>query len=282
MIPTHVWKKFVMSLWAIDAGLKSISRNFSAIYLHTREYGVQYNLFDPPTNPALNDSSQNPGWKTGSTYYAALFLSEVGSPSGSVVVDLNLNNSIDNPTGLVAGYGIYAPSSSYGFTREKLVLLNYADGSNPTYPNNGSHYFFSTTEASQTFRIPENIARNVSYRILTAESLFSTTNSSVGGSTDAIKWAGQWIGDLGNLRGQRETLSVECSLGCDIVVPSPGAAMVILTDNDSFYDGNSTVVNSLEDSSVEATSEEVGNGGMGLRCGMVWYGVAFVLAVFLS
>ncbi|THU93554.1 hypothetical protein K435DRAFT_757342 [Dendrothele bispora CBS 962.96] len=279
---------FVMSLWGIDAGLKAISRNFSAVYLHTREYGIQYNLFDPPTDPSLNDSSQSPGWKTGSTYYAALFLSEVGSPSGSVVIDLNLNNSIDNPSSLVAGYGIYSANPTYGFTRDKLVFLNYADGSNPTYPNNGSGYFFSTTESTQTFKIPENTATKVSYRILTAESLFSTTNTSAGGSTDAIKWAGQWIGDLGNLRGQRETHLMECNKGCDIVVPSPGAAIVILTDDDSFYMGNSTVVSSLEDSSssLDTTivdSAGLGNGAMGsLQLSVVklyplWLGVALVL-----
>ncbi|KAG6843816.1 hypothetical protein H0H93_016955, partial [Arthromyces matolae] len=90
---SNISSTFAASLWAVDVGLKAASVNFTAVYLHTREYGVTYNLFDPPTP----ETSTSPDWVTGAVYYSALFLAEMTDPTGSVIVDLNLNNSNSSP-----------------------------------------------------------------------------------------------------------------------------------------------------------------------------------------
>lgn len=96
--------QFAATLWEIDAFLALAANNYSAAYIHTREYGVTYNIFDPPP-------SQNPleskGWRTGSTYYSLLMMSEVMSKNGSIVTDLNLQNSKTNASSHIAAYGIY-------------------------------------------------------------------------------------------------------------------------------------------------------------------------------
>lgn len=187
--------------------------NYSAVYLHTREYGVQYNLFDPPTP----ETSILSGWRTGSPYYSALFLTEVTDPSGSVVVDLNLNNSNTNPNATIAGYGIY---DDKGSTRGRLAFFNYAN------PNSGDD------DASQQFRIPGNITDQVAYRILTAPDVTERT---------AITWAGQKVGPNGDLEGDQETINLNCEDGCLIGVPGPGAALVWLNSDAKIYTGNSTI-----------------------------------------
>jgi hypothetical protein len=106
----------------MDVGLNAASINYSTVFLHTREFEIQYNLFDPLTPHTSTES----GWRTGSPYYAALFLSEFTSQGGSVVVDLNLTNSITSPYATVVGYRIYSDS---GTKREKLVFANFASDS---------------------------------------------------------------------------------------------------------------------------------------------------------
>lgn len=205
--------QFGAVLWAIDVGLKAVSMNYTAVYLHTREYGVQYNLFDPPT-PETSTSS---GWRTGSPYYSALFLTEVGDPTGSVVIDLNLQNSTTNEGATVAGYGVYTDA---GRTRGRLIFLNYASPSS------------AGKDAHQQFYIPANITHKVNYRILTAPDVTERTD---------ITWAGQTIGQNGDLRGDQETISMKCEAGCSIDVPGPGAALVLLGSATKLFIGNSTI-----------------------------------------
>jgi hypothetical protein len=198
--------QFGAGLWAVDVGLKAAAVNYSAVFLHTREHDITYNLFDPPTP----ETSTETGWITGSTYYSALFLSEVIAPDGSIIVDLNLNNSNSNPEALVAAYGIY---DNGGKDRGKLALLNFAD------------------KEPQVYNIPAGISSTVQFRVLTAPEVLERKN---------ISWAGQTVGDNGNLLGTQETKSVTCADGCAIEVPGPGAALVFLGDS-RFFTGNSTI-----------------------------------------
>ncbi|KAJ2929808.1 hypothetical protein H1R20_g7296, partial [Candolleomyces eurysporus] len=166
-------KQFAMALWSIDVGLKAASLGFSAAYIHTREFGIQYNLFDPPA--ADTSRSMESGWRTGTPYYATLFLAEVTSPEGNIVVDLNLHDPRQTPnanaSATVAGYAIYSAKDR---GRQKLVFINYSDSD------------------SQPFRIGANTTYKVEYRTLTAQSVRETKN---------VTWGGQTIGGYGNLVG---------------------------------------------------------------------------------
>ncbi|PBK62259.1 hypothetical protein ARMSODRAFT_895839 [Armillaria solidipes] len=204
---TNISSTFAAALWLIDAGLKSAERGFSGAYIHTREAGIQYNLFDPPT-------STSSGWITGAPYYAALFLAETFSASGNIIVDLNLNDSLHNPRATSAAYGVY----DAGSTRGKIVLLNLSEQGD-----------------EQVYAIPANITISLHYRLLFAPSVLETSN---------ISWAGQTVGGLGQLVGNQDTFYLDCIDGCIVNVPGAGAALVILGepgDGDSFYYGNSTV-----------------------------------------
>ncbi|KAF8955688.1 hypothetical protein BDZ97DRAFT_1856283 [Flammula alnicola] len=202
---TNISSTFAMSLWAIDVGLKAASMNYSAVFLHTREHGIQYNLFDPPSP----EKSTEPGWRTGSTYYAAIFLSEVTYPSGSVIVDVNLNNSNTSPNATVAGYGIYDYSNT---TRGKLALINFAN-------------------AVQVFSLPSGLAQTVQYKVLTAPDVYERTN---------ISWAGQTIGANGDLQGDECLVEMNCENGCQLMLPGPAAALVAI-DSGVLFSGNSTI-----------------------------------------
>ncbi|KAF5379811.1 hypothetical protein D9615_005831 [Tricholomella constricta] len=210
---SNISNTFATGLWAVNVGLKAASVNYTSVYLHTREHGIQYNLFDPPTP----ETSMEPGWTTGSTYYAALFLAEMTDPTGSVVVDLNLNNSNSDPASRVAAYGIYDKA---GTSRGKLALLNFADAKDPGQT------------ATQVYRIPGGIADSVQVRVLTAPSKLETRN---------ISWAGQTVGENGALLGMQQTIRKDCADGCEVEIPSPGGALVLLGGSSQFFTGNSTI-----------------------------------------
>lgn len=229
---SNVSDTFGASLWAIDAALNFAASGLSAAFLHTREYGVLYNLFDPPSP---TDSTAS-GWRTGSPYYSALLLSETFPPSGVAVLDINLNNSIYNPAATVAGYALYGQN---GTKCDRLVLINYSnDGGN-----------------TRNFTIGSNVASTAGVRILEAPSIAETTK---------ISWAGQTVGSNGELEGTQTTrYYTDCANGCNISIPGPGAAVIVLdvtASNSSFYVGNSTIAgpgydgNSTEGSSGSSTS----------------------------
>ncbi|KAF9460213.1 hypothetical protein BDZ94DRAFT_1170135 [Collybia nuda] len=203
---SNISSTFGAGLWAVDVGLKAAAVNYSAVFLHTREHDITYNLFDPPTP----ETSTEPGWITGSTYYSALFLAEVAAAEGSIIVDLNLNNSNSNPEALAAAYGIY---DNGGTERGKLALLNFAD------------------KQPQVYNIPAGISSTVQVRILTAPEVLERKN---------ISWAGQTVGNNGDLQGVQMTEAVKCADGCAIEVPGPGAALVFL-GNSRIFTGNSTI-----------------------------------------
>jgi len=209
---------FAATLWEIDAFLALAANNYSAAYIHTREYGVTYNLFDPPASRDPLDSD----WKTGATYYSALMMSEVMSKNGSIVVDMDIQDSKSNPDSHIATYGIYDLSTSTGSTsrlgdmsqaqRGKFVFINYDNST------------------STTFQVPANVASTIGLRYLLAPKVTEETD---------ITWAGQTVGKEGKLKGSQETKYVDCSGsdGCTIKVPGPGLVLALLNPNttSSFY-----------------------------------------------
>lgn len=205
---TNHHSQFAMSLWGIDVALKAAASNFSAAYMHTREYGVLYNLFEP----TVDGDPMSVDWRTGSIYYGALFIAEAFDSKGSIVVDLDVDHSNTNVNSTVAAYAIY---DNGGEERGKYALINYA-----------------REGEAQTFRIPANLATFVEYRILTAPTVEETTE---------ITWAGQTVRYNGQLEGEQLDIRVNCADGCVVEVPSPGAALVLVGGSSQFYTGNSTL-----------------------------------------
>ncbi|EPQ53924.1 hypothetical protein GLOTRDRAFT_77790 [Gloeophyllum trabeum ATCC 11539] len=247
---SNISNTFAASLWVIDAALKHAASNFSAVYLHTREYDVRYNLFDPPSAPqdlknlniSSNATSNRPGWRTGSPYYAELVLAETLSASGSVVVDLNLNASETVSGASVAAYGVYDDGGS---ARGKLVLFNFADDAGQ----------------NETFRIPGGLKSTAEVRYLLAPSVRERTD---------ISWAGQTVGAVGDLQGEQVTAQVDCWDGCEVQVPGPGLAVVWVGD-DNIWTGNST----LPDFVVNG----VGRMGVDARHVLVVFSVLWIILV---
>ncbi|PPQ74182.1 hypothetical protein CVT24_012733 [Panaeolus cyanescens] len=204
---TYISSTFAMSLWAVDVGLKAATMNYSAVFLHTREFDIQYNLFDPPTPT----TGTEPGWRTGSPYYAALFLSEITDADGSVVVELDLNSNRTGVSDNFAAYGIYDQA---GKTRGKIALINF-------------------TNDTQVFDIPADVSNTIEYRLLQAPSVWERTN---------ISWAGQTISTNGDLEGDQATIEMTCDDGCRLTIPGPSAALVVLgTGSGKLFQGNSTI-----------------------------------------
>ncbi|EIM89642.1 uncharacterized protein STEHIDRAFT_166010 [Stereum hirsutum FP-91666 SS1] len=254
---------FTATLWAVDAALSFVSSNLTAVYLHTREAGVTYNLFDPPTS---GDSTET-GWYTYSTYYAALMLTEVASLNGSVIQDLNVENSKTNASSTIAAYAIWDFSvATDGLARSeidsskaglsKFVFINYSN----------------TT--AKTFVIPSNLTETstVATRSLVAPHVNEETD---------ISWAGQTVGDNGDLTGDQTTEYLDCGNsgedGCVITVPGPGIVLALLDPNASstagFYVGNSTIAGLEGYESSGALTSRVS------QSGLLWSGVGVGLGL---
>jgi hypothetical protein len=105
------------TLWSADYALQMAANGYTAAYMHTRERGTTYNLFDYPAGDGK--------WSTNPTYYSYFpLLESLQSHNGSIVVDLNVDNSMSSNSSS-AGYGIYDSSTKDLY---RVVLLNYADG----------------------------------------------------------------------------------------------------------------------------------------------------------
>ena len=196
---------FAATLWVVDYVLQLASVGYDGAYIHTRERGITYNLFDPP---ASNDSSTN--WTTLPTYYSLLTVSEALSPgwqNGSFVVDFGLNNNSETST--IAGYGIYDGQTN---ALSSMVFLNYAD----------------VGQGGASFSLPSLGRSTISTRILAASSLTEKFN---------ISWAGMTYRGVGNgvavSSGFAEDQEITCGDTCNFVVPSPGSVVVWLGDLDS-------------------------------------------------
>ncbi|KAI5122396.1 hypothetical protein M0805_002947 [Coniferiporia weirii] len=234
---------FAAGLWAVDTALQGAALNFTGMYLHTRELGVTYNLFDPPSE----DSYQSAGWRTGAVYYAMLVLAEAISNTTSVVVDLNIDGSVSSYNATVAGYAVY---DGEAHEKSKLVLFNY---DYPRAPNNASDSN-STIEGTgrnttQTFVLPANLTSSVGVRYFLAENITEET---------AITWAGQTVGSNGDLQGTQAMDTFDCKDGCSIAVPGPGLAVVWLDPTSdkqvaNIYVGNSTIAG-IYTGQLDATS----------------------------
>ena len=255
---------FASALWAVDSALQGAALNFTGMYLHTRELGVLYNLFDPAEASSGVDGALGEGWRTGAVYYAELVMAEVlGSGRGSVVVDLDLNGSRTNWEATVAGYGIYDLESEgeEKKTKSKLALFNF------DYPREALGESIGDEGRAQTFVIPANLTERVAYRILKGDNITTTG--------DQVTWAGQSADGLGRLQGEQELDVVECEGGCEVKVPGPGMVVVWFDVGDvdgegggdgfgNIFVGNATVAGLYE----SKTSEGVRIGSMSGR-GMI-------------
>ncbi|THH04081.1 hypothetical protein EW145_g5783 [Phellinidium pouzarii] len=265
-----VARTFAAGLWAIDAALQGASLNFTGMYLHTRELGVTYNLFDPPSEKTYLNSD----WRTGAVYYAMLVLAEALTKT-SIVVDLNLNNSANSYDATIAGYGIYD-----GETHNKsgLVLFNY------DYPraldNSSTSAFFDSPDAklatpsvggnsTQVFVLPGNMSSTIGVRYFLAANITEKTD---------ITWAGQTVGSNGDLQGTQAMDVIDCADGCTIAVPGPGLAVVWLepaSDQQAtnIFVGNSTIAGVYACTLDIINAAPKLNNGVGMAAALALFGV---------
>lgn len=202
----------VGSLWTTDYALQLASVGYSAAYIHSRERGVAYNLFTPPPGP---NGAPGP-WTTGSPYYGVLATAEaLRSGSGrSIVVDLNVANSMFDTSSSVSGYAIY---DAMNLTVQQLALFNYADN-------------LSSAKSTVPFVIPANtfppnLRSTVTVKFLVGFSLTEQTS---------IGWGGQTLAESGNgtllpvnASWAPQNVQLDCTKGCTVNLPSPGMALVL-------------------------------------------------------
>ncbi|KAG8934630.1 hypothetical protein FRC02_009574 [Tulasnella sp. 418] len=216
---------FGSAMWAIDYSLQLASLGYGSSYIHTREAGISYNLFEPP--PAGVDPSNS--WSTGPSYHSVLVVAEAlhnpKAPWAPVaVVDLNADNSMLSPQSTVAAYAIY-PSPDPNNARKppiRFLLFNYALNGSTTF-----QYVPPPLSEGQTW------TNSVNVKYLTAESVTARFN---------ISWAGQILSGEGKMTGNLATTSVPCNQteSCAIPVPGPGVALVFLDGGDLLEDSNGT------------------------------------------
>ena len=193
---------FAATLWQIDYVLQLASVGYSGAYIHTRESGVTYNLFDP-------GNGTNTNWTTLPSFYSLLPVAELlHGAKGAYVLDMNLTNTTNAN---VAGYTIYDSSGAPA----ALALFNYAD--------QGSQ--------AASFLVPQISStgpdRQVFVRTLTAPSLSEKSQISWGENS----FDGVGDGVLVSAKGTPDH-QVSCDAGCTVQVPSPGFAIVWVNIND--------------------------------------------------
>ncbi|KAE8224259.1 hypothetical protein CF319_g2837 [Tilletia indica] len=202
---------FSSTLWAVDAALQLAFRNHSGMYLHTAGQSVVYNLFTPPTY----QQSIYTAWRTGPIMYALPFVAEaLNSTRGRSVRVRDLGMRTPAGPDLGVAYGIYEDADAQVASR--VVLINLV--------GTGS------ADNAMRVQIPAGSQNQVSVKFLSAPTAAEQQN---------ITWAGQTFGYYSNgvLTGQETIQQVECDTGngdnnntCTVTVPSPGAAIVFLTD----------------------------------------------------
>ncbi|KAG9037171.1 hypothetical protein FS837_001498, partial [Tulasnella sp. UAMH 9824] len=234
---------FAALLWTIDYALQLASLGYTSAYIHTREPGVTYNLFDPP---AANLDQNMPGWTTGAPYHSLLFVTDAlhSEGKGMAVVDLQAP-SPENAANSVAAYAIYPTGdSSSGIARmppTRFVIINYA-------ANGPLNFQFNQNNTGVTPAIGGLMSiGKVNVKQLTADALPTNAN---------ITWAGQVVDGGGNLQGTPTNITVTgcgSSKGCTIEVPGPGAVVVYLDGPDSSIAG---APNTTGDPNASQTSTE--------------------------
>lgn len=208
-IPTISDTFAVGSLWTVDYALQLASVGYSAAYLHTRERGISYNLFTPPEGP-----NGAPGaWTTNPPFYGLLVTAEaLRSQNGSIVTDLNIENSRENTSSTVSGYAIYDAGDK---SVQQLVFFNFAN-------------ITSSANSSTSFNVPAGTFNATSGKV-TVKYLHG--NSMVEGSK--IAWGGETFLGAGEGKLISSTagwapanVELDCTGGCTINVPAPGMAIV--------------------------------------------------------
>ncbi|KAG8905052.1 hypothetical protein FRC01_008498, partial [Tulasnella sp. 417] len=238
---------FAALLWTIDYALQLASLGYTSAYIHTREPGVTYNLFDPP---AANLDQNTPGWTTGAPYHSLLFISEAlhtDGAKGMGVVDIQAP-SPTTAANSVAAYAIY-PTPLPSIARmppTRFVIINYAANGPLTFQFNQNN-----TGVNPTTGGIMSIG-TVTVKQLTAASLATNAN---------ITWAGQVVDGGGNLQGTVANTTVTgcgSATGCAIEVPGPGAVIVYLDGPDStIASAPDTGTNSAGPNASETSTEVV-------------------------
>ncbi|KAI1786674.1 hypothetical protein LXA43DRAFT_975650 [Ganoderma leucocontextum] len=204
---------FGASLWTADYALQMASVGYSGAYLHVRERGVTYNMFDPPAGVA----GATGAWTTNAPFYGMLpVAAALQSTNGSRVVDLNIKNSMADASQVHAGYAIYDGSES---TVHSLVIINFKNVSGT----------MSDYAIDPSF-IPASHG-NITIRYLAASSIAEKTD---------IAWGGQTYAGVGDANPVQATFAssvadktVSCTGGCTIQVPGPGLAVVFVGESDA-------------------------------------------------
>lgn len=220
---------FGATMWGMDYALQLASVGYAGAYIHTRERGITYNLFDPP---ASNDTSGN--WTTNPSYYSLLPVAEALNANGSYVTDLNLNGNANTST--VAGYGVYDGTGA----PTNFVLFNYAEVGN---------------EAA-TFDVPAlggSGKHTLLVRTLTAAGIRETRN---------ISWAGKTFLGVGDGKaidsGYAPDQQVQCDSGCSFQIPSPGVAVVWLDASDASAEPAASPTSSGSQASASLSTKSSG------------------------
>ncbi|KAJ7145148.1 glycoside hydrolase family 79 protein [Mycena crocata] len=241
---------FGSALWALDYGFQMAYSNFTTALLHV---GGQ----TPPTNQSTYHS-----WTIGPVYYSALIVAEAfGKSNKSRIIDLQMNNdSIYTP-----GYAIYDNN-----VLSRLALFNFI-----TDPTGASDYTATFTVDGAGLGLANRALKQVKVKYFVAPSVSNKQN---------ITWAGQTFGSHfasdGRLTGALAVQTIPCDISantCQIRVPAPGFALVLMTDGvDGIAENPSPVtysttaitktINTLSvDPSTLATSN--GHQGMNNRLG---------------
>jgi hypothetical protein len=188
----------VGSMWTADYALQLASVGYSAAFVHTRERGISYNVFSSP-----NDTSASQ-WTINPPFYALLVASEaMQSNNGSYVVDLNVDNSMNDPNATLAAYGIYEQDQSI----RQIVLFNY-------------------DASPSTFTVPSSGSKNTLVRYLSSSGSGEKTNIAWGGQTYAGTGDGKMV--KSDASWATADTTVDCKNGCDVNVPAPGVAVLFL------------------------------------------------------
>ena len=217
---------FGVAMWTSDYALQMAAQGYAGAYLHSRERGVTYNLFDPPDAVAGGAGA----WTTNPAFYGMLPVAEaLEAANGSRVVDLNIKNSMWDANQTSAGYAVYDGAAA---AVHSLVLFNYKNVSGAT----------SDYALDAKFVPPE--ASDVTIRYLAAPSVNEKTQIAWGGQTYA--GVGDGVPVAATFAASVPDKTVSCAGGCTIQVPGPGVAVVFLggvpnatvSTNGSSSDGN--------------------------------------------
>lgn len=209
------------ALWGLDYGLQMAYLNFSQALFHVGGQSVFYNPFTaPPTN-----MSAYAQWTIGPVFYSTMIMAEIiGNTGTAQVLDLQANEAND----LTPAYAIYENG-----TPVRLALFNYMN--DPTHAADITTWI---AVGGGTTGQPGTTPTEVKVKYFESDSVSQLFN---------YTWAGQTFGGAyqsdGRLKGELRIDTVQCDTTqgkCPIRIPSPGFALVFLTDTTSTSGGDPT------------------------------------------